>query len=55
MTRHFIAMLAFHLSNPVTYRTPLVIGSIFPAIISSGLALSIISRPVNGDEIKVLL
>lgn len=42
---HFIAMLAFHLSIPVTYNLTLVIISIIPAIISSGLALYMISRP----------
>lgn len=41
---HFIAMLAFHLHIPVTYDLTLVILSIFPAIISSGLALFIVSR-----------
>ncbi|KQX60830.1 hypothetical protein ASD40_31165 [Paenibacillus sp. Root444D2] len=42
---HFIAMLAFHLSIPVTYNVMLVIVSIIPAILSSGLALYIISQP----------
>ena len=41
---HFIAMLAFHLHIPVTYDLTLVILSIIPAIISSGLALFIVSR-----------
>ncbi|NRD77337.1 EAL domain-containing protein [Bacillus sp. BRMEA1] len=40
---HFIAMLAFHLSIPVMYNVTLVIVSIIPAIISSGLALYIMS------------
>ena len=42
---HFIAMLAFHLSIPVTYNVTLVIVSIIPAIFSSGLALYIVSQP----------
>ncbi|WP_367618683.1 EAL domain-containing protein [Paenibacillus andongensis] len=42
---HFIAMLAFHLSVPVTYNVTLVIVSIIPAILSSGLALHIVSQP----------
>ncbi|WP_246320953.1 bifunctional diguanylate cyclase/phosphodiesterase [Paenibacillus germinis] len=42
---HFIAMLAFHLSIPVTYNVMLVIVSIIPAIFSSGLALHIVSQP----------
>jgi NO-binding membrane sensor protein with MHYT domain len=42
---HFIAMLAFHLSIPVTYNVMLVIVSIIPAILSSGLALHIVSQP----------
>lgn len=45
---HFIAMLAFHLSIPVTYNLTVVIISIIPAIISSGLALYIVSRPSMG-------
>ncbi|MGE6369840.1 bifunctional diguanylate cyclase/phosphodiesterase [Planococcus kocurii] len=43
---HFIGMLAFHLSMEVTYNTALVVISIFPALFASGLAFSIISRPV---------
>ncbi|CAM4031218.1 bifunctional diguanylate cyclase/phosphodiesterase [Paenibacillus alkaliterrae] len=42
---HFIAMLAFHLSIPVTYSLSLVIFSIIPAILASGLALHIVSQP----------
>ncbi|AJY75726.1 bifunctional diguanylate cyclase/phosphodiesterase [Paenibacillus beijingensis] len=42
---HFIAMLAFHLSIPVTYDLSLVLVSIMPAILASGLALHIVSRP----------
>lgn len=42
---HFIAMLAFHLSTPVTYDVTIVIVSILPAILASGLALHIVSRP----------
>ncbi|MET3726876.1 diguanylate cyclase (GGDEF)-like protein/PAS domain S-box-containing protein [Fictibacillus halophilus] len=51
---HFVAMLAFHLSINVTYHVTLVIVSIIPAIISSGIALFIISRPVMGRK-QVLL
>lgn len=43
---HFIAMLAFHLAIPVSYNTKMVIVSVIPAVISSGLALFIISRPI---------
>ncbi|MGG2134779.1 MHYT domain-containing protein, partial [Bacillus sp. S2(2024)] len=42
---HFVAMLAFHLSIPVTYNVTLVIVSIIPAIISSWLALYIVGKP----------
>ncbi|PLT32833.1 bifunctional diguanylate cyclase/phosphodiesterase [Bacillus sp. V5-8f] len=45
---HFIAMLAFHLSIPVSYDLVLVILSIFPAVISSGIAFFIISRTAMG-------
>lgn len=41
---HFIAMLAFHLSIPVNYDLTLVIISIIPAIVSSGIALQIVSQ-----------
>jgi len=51
---HFVAMLAFHLSINVTYDVTLVIVSILPAILSSGIALYIISRPVMGKK-QVLL
>ncbi|RZT21419.1 bifunctional diguanylate cyclase/phosphodiesterase [Fictibacillus sp. BK138] len=51
---HFIAMLAFHLSIPVTYNVTLVIFSILPAIIASALALFIISRTTMGRR-QVLL
>lgn len=51
---HFIAMLAFHLSIPVTYDFTLVIVSILPAIVASGLALFIISRATMGKR-QVLL
>ncbi|QQZ08763.1 bifunctional diguanylate cyclase/phosphodiesterase [Heyndrickxia vini] len=43
---HFIGMLAFHLSIPVTYNTTWVIISIIPAIVSSWLALAIVSQPI---------
>jgi diguanylate cyclase len=51
---HFIAMLAFHLSIPVTYDYTMVIVSILPAIVASALALFIIGRKVMG-EFQVLL
>ncbi|MFC0236599.1 EAL domain-containing protein [Fictibacillus phosphorivorans] len=51
---HFVAMLAFHLLISVTYDVTLVIVSILPAILSSGIALYIISRPVMGKK-QVLL
>jgi diguanylate cyclase len=51
---HFVAMLAFHLSIKVNYDVTLVIVSILPAILSSGIALYIISRPVMGKK-QVLL
>ncbi|WP_233522920.1 bifunctional diguanylate cyclase/phosphodiesterase [Peribacillus saganii] len=52
---HFIAMLAFHLSIPVSYNKALVITSIIPAIISSGIAFFIISRPTMMGKIQVIL
>ncbi|MCM3609873.1 EAL domain-containing protein [Planococcus sp. MERTA32b] len=42
---HFIGMLAYHLSIDISYRISIVIISIIPAIISSGLAFYIVSRP----------
>ncbi|PPA69479.1 bifunctional diguanylate cyclase/phosphodiesterase [Jeotgalibacillus proteolyticus] len=41
---HFVAMLAIHLNIPVQYDVHLVLLSILPAVISSGIALYIISR-----------
>lgn len=41
---HFIGMLAFHLKIPVTYHIGIVLLSILPAILSSGLAFFIISQ-----------
>ncbi|QFT91131.1 Cyclic di-GMP phosphodiesterase Gmr [Bacillus sp. THAF10] len=41
---HFVAMLAFHLNIPVQYDYRVVVLSILPAILSSGIALYIISR-----------
>lgn len=42
---HFIAMLAFHLSMEVSYSLPIVLLSILPALVSCGIAFSIINRP----------
>ena len=44
-TMHFIAMLAFHLPVEVTYSVPIVILSVLPALVASGIAFSLISRP----------
>jgi diguanylate cyclase len=51
---HFIAMLSFHLTIPVSYKLPIVMVSILPAIISSGIAFFIISRPSMG-KVQVIL
>lgn len=51
---HFIAMLAFHLSIPVTYNLILIIISIFPAIISSAITFYIIIKPTMGT-MKIIL
>ncbi|PKG24794.1 bifunctional diguanylate cyclase/phosphodiesterase [Niallia nealsonii] len=51
---HFIAMLAFHLSIPVSYSITGVIFSIFPAIISSVIAFFIISRTTMGKTQVIL-
>ncbi|EIM06113.1 diguanylate cyclase/phosphodiesterase with PAS/PAC and MHYT sensor(s) [Planococcus antarcticus DSM 14505] len=45
---HFIGMLASHLSMEVTYNTPLVVASIFPAVLASGIAFAITGRPQVG-------
>jgi len=42
---HFIGMLASQMAMPVTYNKPLVILSILPALVASGLAFAIISKP----------
>ncbi|MFC7371458.1 EAL domain-containing protein [Fictibacillus iocasae] len=43
---HFIAMLAFHLSIPVSYQMNAVLISILPAVTSSALAFFLISKPI---------
>lgn len=42
---HFVGMLAFHLSIPITYDVPLVVLSVLVAIAASALALAVASRP----------
>jgi len=42
---HFVGMLAFHLSIPVTYGVELVALSMLVAIAASGLALVVVSQP----------
>ncbi|MBL1178837.1 MHYT domain-containing protein [Pantanalinema sp. GBBB05] len=46
---HFIGMLAFRLPVLVHYKFLTVLGSILPAIIASGLALFLVSRPTLGQ------
>lgn len=41
---HFVGMLAFHLPVPINYDVWVVLSSVAPAILSSGLALLIASR-----------
>ena len=41
---HFIGMLAFHLTIPISYDFLIVLASVLPAILSSGFALYIASR-----------
>ncbi|BAT51793.1 histidine kinase [Nostoc sp. NIES-3756] len=48
---HFIAMLAFSLPVPIYYDWLMVVASVLPAILASGLALCLISLP----EINLLL
>jgi NO-binding membrane sensor protein with MHYT domain/nitrogen-specific signal transduction histidine kinase len=42
---HFVGMLAFVLRVPVSYRFSIVLVSILPAVLASGLALFLVSRP----------
>lgn len=41
---HFIGMLAFHVTVPISYKETIVFVSVLPAILASGLALWITSR-----------
>ncbi|MBW4674555.1 MAG: hypothetical protein KME52_11180 [Desmonostoc geniculatum HA4340-LM1] len=41
---HFVGMLAFHLTVPISYDFLIVLVSVLPAILSSGFALWIASR-----------
>ncbi|WP_035408202.1 bifunctional diguanylate cyclase/phosphodiesterase [Bacillus sp. SJS] len=50
---HFVAMLALHLSMPVSYDYQIVVISIIPAIIASGLALYVISRKTAAGTIRI--
>ncbi|AZB44996.1 bifunctional diguanylate cyclase/phosphodiesterase [Bacillus sp. FJAT-42376] len=52
---HFVAMLALHLSMPVSYDLTVVILSIIPAIIASGLALYVISRETAAGRVRIVL
>ena len=45
---HFIAMLAYHLPIPINYDALTVLGSLLVAIISSGVALFVVSRQQLG-------
>ncbi len=42
---HFIAMLAYNLPIPINYNLPIVLISMVVAIIASGIALFVVSRP----------
>ncbi|NEO84147.1 MAG: GAF domain-containing protein [Spirulina sp. SIO3F2] len=42
---HFVGMLAFKLPLSVQYHVPIVLLSVLPAVITSGLALFVVSRP----------
>ncbi|MDH4188720.1 MAG: EAL domain-containing protein [Betaproteobacteria bacterium] len=41
---HFVGMLAFSLPIPIAYDLPITLGSIVPALVSSGLALYVVGR-----------
>jgi PAS domain S-box-containing protein len=45
---HYVGMVAFHLPVPVMYDWPTVLLSLFIAILASGAALFIVSRPTMG-------
>lgn len=45
---HYIGMLAFHLPIPVQYDWPTVLLSLLVAILASGVALFVVSRPTMG-------
>src|SRR5688572_24795884 len=45
---HFIGMLAFSLPIPLSYDVPMTLGSLAVAILVSGFALGIASRPQVG-------
>jgi PAS domain S-box-containing protein len=45
---HYVGMVAFHLPIPVMYDWPTVLFSLFTAILTSGVALYIVSRPTMG-------
>ena len=45
---HFVAMLAFSLPVPVSYNWPTVLVALMAAILSSAVALYVVSRPKMG-------
>jgi PAS domain S-box-containing protein len=45
---HYVGMVAFHLPIPVMYDWPTVLLSLFAAIVASGVALYVVSRPTMG-------
>jgi two-component system, sensor histidine kinase and response regulator len=47
-TMHYIGMAAFHLPVEIQYDYPTVLGSMFAAVVSSGIALYVVSRKTMG-------
>ncbi len=41
---HYIGMLAFHLSVPISYNLPIVLLSLFAAVVASAVAIFVVSR-----------
>src|SRR5450755_1791032 len=47
---HFTGMLAYHLPVPISYDIPTVVVSLIAAILASGVALAVVSRPSMGQR-----
>ena len=51
---HYIGMLAFSMAMPVLYDSPTVVLSLLAAVVASGVALFVVSRPTMGVRQEII-